>query len=428
MKRKTMWKLLPLGAAVAAAIATGGYAIAAQSSNNNAAGNGHCWAPAAAANAGKPVVTPQFADPASYALPVGARDFAIDHGDFTGNGLQDVVITGGGANVVSVFMAHKDGTFAPRVDYQMPNLPYRFNFNVTVADLNGNHRPDIIVSGGNPVGYVAIFKNNGDGTFNPTPQVISVGFGPDIVKTADLRNNGRLDLITGNNFAADVSVRLNNGNGTFGPEHHYPVGPGPQGMVIADVNHDGIPDIITGNFGRVEDSLSVLIGRGDGTFRPARDYAAGQSINDVAVGDLTGNGVQSAVTADLVNQQADVLIGNRCGDGFLPPKYYPIAPGVNRMTLADLSNDGKLDIITSVAPNANRDPGGPPPPPGSKGAGFSVLVNQGNGTFAAPTTFATTGAVADLDTADITGDGHLDIVAVNITNDSLQVWHNTTAN
>ncbi len=425
MKRKTMWKLLPVCAAVATAAASGGYAIAAQSAGSDAAG-AHCWAPAATARA-KPQAAPQFADPVSYPLPATARDFAVAYGDFNGDGLQDVVVTGGGSNTVSVFTAQKDGTFAPRVDYKMPPIPYVFNFNVTVADLNGNHRPDILVSGGNPVGYVAIFHNNGDGTFNPTPQVISVGYGPDIVKTADLRNNGRQDLITGNNFAADVSVRLNNGNGTFGPERHYPVGPGPQGMVVADVNHDGIPDIITGNFGRIEDSLSVLIGRGNGTFYPARDYAAGNSINDVAVGDLTGNGVQSAVTADLVNEQADVLIGNRCGHGFLPPKHYPIAPGVNRMILADLTNDGKLDIVTSVAPATNRDPGGPPPPPGAKGAGFSVLVNNGDGTFAAPVTFATTGAVADLDAVDITGDGHQDVVAVNITNDTLQVWRNITA-
>ena len=428
MKRKTLWKLLPVCAAAATAVAAGGYAVAAQSSSDNAAGNGHCWAPAATAKAAKASVTPQFADPVSYALPATARDFAVAYGDFNNDGLQDLVVTGGGSNTVSVFIARKDGTFAPRVDLATPPVPYVFNFNVTVADLDHNHHPDILVSGGNPVGYVDIFHNNGDGTFNPTPQNISVGFGPDIVKTADLRRDGRQDIITGNNFAADVSVRLNNGDGTFGPERHYPVGPGPQGMVIDDVNHDGIPDIVTGNFGRIEDSLSVLIGRGNGTFYPARDYAAGNSVNDVAVGDLTGNGVQSAVTADLVNEQADVLVGNRCGTGFLPPKRYPIAPGVNRMVLSDLTNDGRLDIVTSVAPAANRDPGKPPPPPGSKGAGFSVLVNQGDGTFAAPLTFATTGSIADLDAVDITGDGHQDIVAVNINNDTLQVWRNVTTN
>lgn len=426
MKRKTMWKLLPVAAAVATAAASGGYAIAAQSSGSDAAG-GHCWAPAATKSA-KAAVAPKFAEPASYPLPAKARDFAVAYGDFNGDGLQDVVVTGGGSDTVSVFTAQKDGTFAPRVDYAMPNLPYLYNFNLTVADFNGNHRPDILVSGGNPVGYVAIFHNNGDGTFNATPQVISVGYGPDIVKTADLRHDGRQDLITGNNFAADVSVRLNNGNGTFGPERHYPIGPGPQGMVVADVNHDGIPDIVTGNFGRIEDSMSVLIGRGNGTFYPARDYAAGNSVNDVAVGDLTGNGVQSVVTADLVDQQADVLIGDRCGHGFLPARQYPIASGVNRMVVADLTSDGRPDIVTSVAPNTNRDPGAPPPPPGTLGGGFSVLMNNGDGTFGAPVTFSTTGAVADLDAVDITGDGHQDVIAVNITNDTLQVWRNTTAN
>ncbi|HEX3784182.1 MAG TPA: VCBS repeat-containing protein [Pseudonocardiaceae bacterium] len=425
MKRKTIWKLLPVCVVAATAAVSGGYAVAAQSSGSAATPSQRCWAPAPAAHTStKPQAAPQFADPVSYALPSTANDFAITHADLNGDGLQDAIVTGGGSNTISVFMARKDGTFAPRVDYQMTPVPYIFNFNVTTADFNGNGRPDIVVSGGNPVGYVAIFKNNGDGTFNPTPQIVSVGYGPDTVSVADLRHDGRLDIITGNNFAADVSVRLNNGNGTFGPERHYPIGPGPQGLVVADVNGDGIPDIITGNFGRIEDSLSVLIGKGNGTFYPARDYAAGDSINDVAVGDLTGNGVQSVVTADLVNQQADVLLGNRCGQGLLPAKHYAIAPGVNRMQLADVTNDGKLDIITSVAPATNRNPAAPPPPPGTKGSGFSVLMGNGDGTFGAPVTFSTTGEVADVSPVDITGNGEQDVIAVNEGTDSLQVWRN----
>src|SRR6516162_7454710 len=95
------------------------------------------------------------------------------------------------------------------------------------------------------------------------------------VAVGDLRGNGISDIVM-NNEPGDyrVSVLLGNGDGTFQPAVNYVTGEGPGGIQIADVTGNGIPDIITANFdaGLINDdngtnTVSVLLGNGDGTFQ-----------------------------------------------------------------------------------------------------------------------------------------------------------------
>jgi hypothetical protein len=64
---------------------------------------------------------------------------------------------------------------------------------------------------------------------------------------------------------------------------------------VADLNRDGKPDLVTGNGGA---TVSVLLGKGDGTFQPRLDYATGQAPFSVAVADLNRDGKSDLVSAN----------------------------------------------------------------------------------------------------------------------------------
>src|SRR5262249_28737585 len=114
------------------------------------------------------------------------------------------------------------------------------------------------------------------------PVSYAVGAAPQAVVTADLNGDGKLDLITANGYQS-ISVLLGNGDGTFAAARSYGalVGTGTSSPIaLGDFNGDGKLDVVT--------DRSLLLGKGDGTF------AAAQSINGgsgpVAVGDFNKDG------------------------------------------------------------------------------------------------------------------------------------------
>jgi VCBS repeat protein len=89
------------------------------------------------------------------------------------------------------------------------------------------------------------------------------------------------------------------------------VGIFPQSVAVADLNHDGLPDLVTANAG--SNDVSVLLGRGDGTFTAPRRFTVGTNPVSVAIGDLNGDLIPDLVTADPVFSAVTVLLG--LGDG-----------------------------------------------------------------------------------------------------------------
>lgn len=408
--RRHIWKsAVPLVAAVAAASAL------TVASNAPAQARDRDLVSPGGATSSAPVV---FADPVEF--PASERVWSVVQADFDGDGKTDAA-TSSGVNTMSVFRGNGDGTFGDRVDYETLDTPYFLAFDITTADFNGDRKPDLAVSGGNPIGNVGIYLNKGDGTF-ADPVAVSVGYGPNQVTAADVNRDGRADLITANNFAADVSVRLGRGNGTFRSERRFNVGPGPQGVTVADLNGDRRPDILTGNFGRPEDSLTVLYGYGNGSFHRQRNYAAGETVNDVVTGDFDNDGITDVAVGEFVDNEVSVMLGKRWG-GLGRARSYPTGSALNELAVADVDNDGAQDIVSTMSPDTNRDPGAPPPDD-PEGAGISVLLGNGNGTFAENTLYGMPGMIAAIKPADVNNDRRTDMVTVNLINQSLVIWLN----
>ena len=104
-------------------------------------------------------------------------------------------------------------------------------------------------------------------------QPIPVGSEPDAIVAGDFTGDGRTDLAVANYDDNTVSVLLGNGDGTFQPQVTYAVGSAPDAIVAGDFNGDGRPTWPSPT--TAANDVSVLLGNGDGTFQPQVTYAVG---------------------------------------------------------------------------------------------------------------------------------------------------------
>ena len=148
-----------------------------------------------------------------------------------------------------------------------------------------------------------------------------------------------------------MSILLGRGDGTFNaPDVHKVGGPQPMMPVVADLNGDGSPDIAAPG-GYPTTNVSVLLGLGDGHFSPAMESTTGPNPHTIVVADLDGDGHQDLVTGNLgegggpVGKGIAILFG--LGDGTFEPKVDlsggDLGEGIG--AAADLDNDGKVDLI-----------------------------------------------------------------------------------
>jgi len=332
----------------------------------------------------------------------GVGGFFLAAGDFNGDGKLDLAVNGPngtGAPTLSVLLGLGDGTFVLQTQYEGGN-------SVAVADVNGDGKLDLLVPSDLAPGngdYVAILLGNGDGTFRPAANY-GTASSPVSLWVADLNGDGKLDLavvtspgctfiIGPNNCVIQpapgrISVLLGFGDGTFVGQTDYPTADYYAGAAIAsaDFNRDSKPDLAGAE--RFSDSVSVLLGNGDGTFRPQVSYPVGQTPVSLAAGDLRNNGNVDLVTAnanDCSNPpcgpgSVSVLLGN--GDGtFQPHTDYGVGLLPSSVAVADFRSNGKLDL--AVANNGSSS--------------VSILLGNGDGTFQPQVSYLTASFVFNQD-------------------------------
>ena len=177
-------------------------------------------------------------------------------------------------------------------------------------------------------------------TFGPA-QTFAVGLAPTSVAIADLNGDGRPDIVTTNSGGNSVSVLLGNGDGTFSAQETFAVGRSPRAVVVADLTGDGIPDLIVANYN--DDTISVLIGKGDGTFLPQEVFAVGARPYSLAVADLNGDGRPDIIVANSASDTVSVLMnlgGTSDHVNFAPQMIFATGQQPFAVAVADLTGNG----------------------------------------------------------------------------------------
>jgi hypothetical protein len=238
---------------------------------------------------------------------LGQSPVALATADLNGDGALDLVVAESDSQTIGVLFGNGDGSFQPEVEISLPVAPLA----VAIADLNGDSHPDLLVgisASDAQLNYFAALLNNGSGQFsspiyapNPTPDEFVQA---NEFSVADVNGDGIPDvLVSGANAEGTiVQIFLGQGNGTFTTGEVVDEGDPLRAVlnaVLADVNGDGCVDVVD-----VDTSALVYIYPGDckGDFDNTNGYelyGAGDIGFGLAVADVNGDGYPDIIVGGI---------------------------------------------------------------------------------------------------------------------------------
>jgi len=383
---------------------------------------------------------------------VGAEPVALASGDFNGDNQTDLAVVNQKDDSVSILLNESatlgPGQFAltPQSPIVLPGGPADSATAIASAAFTTGGTLDLAVTNMNSTtmaGNVTILLGNGDGTFRMPGTSIPVGNGPAAIAVASFRNNGFQDIAVVNSIDNTLMVLFGKGDGTFtpapGPPFLLPNGLTPPapiascGITTADFNGDGFPDlaVVCGN----SNTVSVLLGQGDGTFKAAAGspIAVGAKPVAIASGDFNGDGRPDLAVVNQGDNNMTILLNNVDGtagaDGtFTSPKSSPVATGaapsgvaattISSSVAATLAGTAAT-TTSSVAALAVTNSGDNT---------ISIFLSDGAGNFTQPSGFglpfkllSTATGPSGILVADLSGRGLVDLAVADTGSNKVSV-------
>ena len=345
-----------------------------------------------------------FLPPTDYLVTPGGGYSTLRTGDFNNDGKTDLAfndhayLSGSYKTFVRVLFGNGNGTFDPTPSPMYPVADGATDY-LAVGDFDGDGKSDLAIHTEYPSPIVSVLWGKGDGTFEPH-QEYAVDAWAGGLTAADLNGDGITDLATTHSDTGLVQIDLGNKARTFQTRLHFSTDATPAGLSTGDLNGDGNQDLMVFHAHGYDPTghVRVYLGNGDATFQAGQAYPASDdslAYRSGLVTDLTGDG---HVDLGFIVRWMGFTFLEGVGDGTFRPASgatwgNSVQPGV---VCGDFNGDGEPDLATAGTKDATHR--------------ASVLLNNGDGTFAQATNLTLSVAPGQLAAADLNGNNALDLI------------------
>lgn len=278
--------------------------------------------------------------PASPLLTLGHGASSFKDHDINEDGHPDLMIVNGSDDEIQWWLNDGNGTFT--AELPIPTNLEISNARTELSDINNDGNTDILISANNGV-YILV--NTGQGSFNPPELLFSLGNTNRIFPT-DMDADGDMDIIANHTESGEIRWYRNDGFGAFNDFVVMGLGVTPFSTVtISDMDNDGDMDVIMNHFSSGLIHFENLGGGLD--FELHYEFSFCHTLTGVETVDLDNDGLMDYI----VHMNLNFLVYKNLDDF-----VFEHTSSLNKienilfsrlMSIADLNNDGDLDILTS---------------------------------------------------------------------------------
>jgi hypothetical protein len=310
------------------------------------------------------------------------------------------------------------------ISQEITNTPNRGAQNINSGDFNVDGNTDLLFFSLFPSStWLAL--NNGDGTLGPITVDESGILAPG--KIGNFNNDGIDDYVgvdrIGTSAIQKLVVYTNDGTGKFTLFESNSIPFQTNSLAVGDVNGDGLDDVVS-IAGGSRDKVTIHFGNGNG-LSFSQELSVKENPDFATFADMNNDGHLDIVFGITRSEQVGILLNDGTGK-FGPLSRYTLEPipdplfhYTRQLAIADIDNDGNLDIVYpsrvsgSIAPTTTNHI-------------FSIFLGNSDGTldpvieFEPPNSCLTEG----IDLGDLNSDGNVDmILACANNNRTVKVYH-----
>ncbi len=325
--------------------------------------------------------------------------------DFNNDGLMDAVTADGSDNNINVLISNNPVLFFNGSSYSAGSYPA----SITTADVDADNDADILVGNEDDSTFSLLLNNGSFGTATNYPLPTS----PQGILSADVNGDGRMDVIASGNGTVSVMLNYNGGHvSSVSPvDNAINVDSTTNINIVFDINID--QSTLTSSNVRVNGSVSGSIAGSfsynsstyTATFNPTNNFKPGEKVTvTVTTGVKDVNGIVA-----LQSSYASMFtVGAGGGNAFGPPTNYAAGTQPQSVIAVDVNGDGYPDLVTADYAADS----------------ISVLLNNGNGTYASAVHYYAGNGPSSVAAGDIDNDGDIDLVVATTNDNVLSVFKN----